>query len=202
MTIDAENNMGMWCPGDHDYENPLEFALFGLARQNKFRTWIPMKAELPILDLGPGSKFVEGALRLDAPEYNFDAYITHDRYDGDMPYHWGVNCLRQFIDNSVGGIVACHIFEHLFDPRPIIQECARVLAPGCPLNVVVPDADSQIYKQDVDHKTAFCLDSWKTLLDNGGYYDNHAPQGLALGCNFKFAIKDGNEIIVTQLIKV
>lgn len=195
--------MGTYTPGWKS-ESPLEFALFGLARQGILPDWAPMDTSRPILDLGPGAKLVQGAHRLDYPTHDFDADHMPHRYAATKyaVKYVGSTSLGEYADSTIGGVVACHILEHLFDPREIIDEVARVLAPNCPFNIVVPDADSTIYKQDVDHKTAFCLDTWKTLLDNGGYYDNHSPRGLRLGCNFKFAIKEGNEIIVTQLIKV
>jgi len=189
--------MGRYSPGTVD-DNLVEFALFGLARQDQFPMWRAMDTTKPILDLGPGAKLVHSAERLDRPKYWFDAHRMPIQYDGDNPIHIAKLPHK---DNSCGGVVAVHVLEHLFDPREIMHECIRVLAPGCPFNIVVPDADSQVFKQDIDHKTAFCLDTWKTWLDNGGYYDNDAPAKVRLGVNFKFAIKDGNEIIVTQLIK-
>lgn len=192
--------MGLMTPGLSAKDNHLEWALFGLARQDQFPAWVPMQTDLPILDLGPGAKVVESAEVLDWPMYDFEGYRVrpHIKMAGSMPKY--IAKLPHH-SNSCGGVSAVHVFEHLFDPRPIMKECLRVLAPGCPLNIVVPDADSQVFKQDIDHKTAFCLDTWKTWIDNGGYYDNNAPSRVRLGANFKFAIKDGNEIIVTQLIK-
>lgn len=195
--------MGIYYPGNNELDDqpdsPIDFALFGLARQSRefWPGWATPDMDLPILDMGPGAKLVSGAQVLDWPEYDFESPEIVRNSRGSA-----YRCLLPYPNNSIGGVFAVHVLEHLYDPRPIIAEVARVLAPDCPFNVVVPDADSAVFKQDVDHKTAFCLDTWKTLLDNGGYYDNHSPAGLKLGTNFKFALKEGNEIIVTQLIKV
>jgi hypothetical protein len=109
-----------------------------------------------------------------------------------------------FPDDSVGGIFAINILEHLADPRPLIFEFGRVLAPGCPANIFVPHARSNMYLQDLDHKTPFVLDTWKNLLEPHPFYEKghaEAPHRLRIGVNFVFGVKDENVGIVTQLIK-
>jgi SAM-dependent methyltransferase len=193
-------------------EGPLNFAEFGLDR--KLLPWVPCNWGFPVLDLGPGNKVVPGAVRLDWPEYDwepvrFSRLVTVPRENrssisrtvqegelstyGKLPYD----------DNHVGGIFCVNLLEHLWDPRPLIWEMARVLRPGCPINVFVPHADSIMYKQDLDHKKPFVLDTWRNLLDPHPYYDKgHAPKhGLVRGCEFKLAVKEGNEACIAQLIK-
>lgn len=179
-------------------DNPLEFALYGLARQREFPAWVEANKKLPMLELGAGLKRVDGAIPLDWPEYNFEAQhafvvpmLVNAKTD-----------LSEYADNSIGAVFATHVLEHIFDPRPLIAEVARVLAPGAPFNILVPHGQSISYMQDMDHKRPFVLDSWKNFLSNG-YYEDRRGGGLHLrvGANFKFAIKEGNEAIVTQLVK-
>lgn len=196
-------------------DNPLNFALFGLARQAEVPSWVETNWNRPVLDLGPGKKIVEGAIRCEFPQYNFesprflpDAYpVMHhalgEEVDGFTDDLSEYRCCLPFADNSIGGIYAVNIFEHLWDPRPIMEECARVLVPGAPLNIVVPHGLAPIYLQDLDHKKPFVLDTWKNWLDNK--YWGEAEVGkrihLKVGMNFKFAIKEDNVNICTQLIK-
>lgn len=192
----------MYAPGGA-YDNPLNLALFGLARQTfeHFPTWIaadPKKG--PILDLGPGNKLIHDAVRLDYPEYDFDdprQSLRADRH-GQLPEARCTGWLP-YEENSVAGIFAINILEHLWDPRPIMAECARVLKPGAPFNIFVPHGLSVMYIQDLDHKKPFNLDSFKNWLFNPFYGEREVP--LKIGTMFKFAVKEGNEGIIAQLIK-
>jgi SAM-dependent methyltransferase len=197
---------------DNVVDSALNFALFGLDRE--LPKWLKPNWDYPVLDLGPGSKLIPGAVRLDWPKYDWEPKaelkglgfeedgnkvgvirrVSELQSIGKLPYN----------DKSVGGIFCVNLLEHLWDPRPLIWEMARVLRPGCPINVFVPHADSIMYKQDLDHKTQFILDTWRNLLDPHPYYDKgHAPDhGLRRGAEFKFAIKEGNEACIAQLIKI
>lgn len=213
--------------GAQSWDNPMEFALFGLARQDQFPDWIKTDWTRPILDLGPGNKLIHGAIRCEYPEYNFEnlnalpvAYpsqwraLNQDTQSQASMLLEGVNpidgykddiseyrCTLPYRDNSIGGIYAVNILEHLWDPRPILEECARVLAPGSPLNVVVPHGRSAMYAEDLDHKKPFELDSWKNWLHNGYWGPDRSGLKLRIGANFKFSVKEGNENLMTQLIK-
>jgi hypothetical protein len=166
-------------------DGPVELALFGLART--LPDWRMCDWSLPVLDLGPGTKIVTGATRLEWPEWDADRDL-----------------LSMYPDNSVGGIYAVNILEHLADPRPLILEFGRVLAPDCPANIFVPHASSNMYLQDLDHKTPFVLDTWKNFLEPHPFYKKgHAPeQRLQVGANFVFGVKDENVGIITQLVKL
>jgi SAM-dependent methyltransferase len=137
-----------------------------------------------ILHLGPGEKSIEGARTFDLPEFDLE-------YD-----------IFPFTDNSVGGIVATHVLEHLADPRHIIREAARILAPGCPLMILVPHADSLMAKQDLDHKSQFAIDTWRVLLSNPYYNLNNNDIPFRIGANFLFGFSERNLALVTQLIKI
>lgn len=150
--------------------------------------WIPVEGNLPVLDLGPGEKWIRGGNihRLDWPEWDGDKHGALGEYD----------------DDSVGGIFAINILEHLHDPRPLIREFGRVLAPGCPATVWVPHARSGMYLQDLDHKTPFILDTWKNLLGDHPYYEkDHGGYRLKIGINVLFGLKEENVGILTQLVK-
>jgi SAM-dependent methyltransferase len=176
--------------------DPMSFFAFGMDRVDDIPEWQPMEYGERILHLGPGKKGKQAnSIDCEWPDYDFDA----------------PNCLRfpknaaldGFDDESVGGIVATHVLEHLADPRILIWECARVLIPGCPLNIVVPKAGSNIFWQDLDHKSGFVLDTWKTLLDSSYYLKGKKQDHmLELGFNAEISIKEGNNVIVTQLIKM
>lgn len=208
-------------------DNPLNLALFGLARQKEFMdmNWVEADFDKPVLDLGPGNKIIPGAIRCEYPEYNFESpdFLPDPHQMEFFPYGFNpelkfngnlwqegmgdarsqYRCTLPHSDNTVGGIFAVNILEHLWDPRPIMKECARVLAPGAPLNIVVPHAHSVIYSQDLDHKKEFVLDSFKNWLQNGYWQSKNggADIPLRIGTLFKFSIKEGNENIQCQLVK-
>jgi SAM-dependent methyltransferase len=169
-----------------DGDDPFSLFAFGLDRT--IPDWVEVKWPGPVLDLGPGTKLIPDADRLDYPEHDFDDP------DYRLPY----------TDGSVGGVFAINVLEHLHDPRLIIAECARVLDAGCPLTAFVPHARSGMYLQDLDHKTPFILDSWKNHVDPHPYYKKgrDSVEGLfTVGFNALFAIKEENVCILTQLIR-
>lgn len=163
---------------------PLELALFGLDRQ--LPRWIYPNWNLPVLDLGPGNKVIPGAIRLDYPGWEAE---------GSSP-------LYQYKPNSIGGIFAINLLEHLADPRYLINDFGRVLAPGCAATVFVPDANSNMYLQDLDHKTQFVIDSFKNYIEPHPYYaKGHDRTDLRVGAVFNFGVKSENTGVVAQLIK-
>ncbi len=205
------------------------FAEFGLDRSTP--TWKECiiagdNGPLPILDLGPGTKRIPWATHLmEYPEYDFDAKVgryrrapgdilgTHDwnwghgTNDTGAPFWESVETCKTglpFKNDSVGGVYAVNILEHLWDPRPLIREVARVLVPGAPFNIFVPHPDSIMYKQDLDHKSRFVLDTWDNLLDTDSHYYDKGRGGIPLevGTNVIFAVKEDNVAICTQLLKV
>lgn len=166
-------------------DSPLGIALFGLDRT--IPGWVQCQFQKgPVLDLGPGNKEIPGAVRLDWPAWNAEAPHSLDDY----------------ADDSVGGIFAINLLEHLSDPRLLIREMGRVLIPGCPANIFVPNARSNMYLQDLDHKTPFVIDTFKNFLEPHPYYEkDHEKVPLRVGAAFSFAVKDENLATVAQLIK-
>lgn len=167
-----------------EVDSPLGLAHLTLDRDEQ--EWVYMDPDLPILHIAAGVKFVTRA----------DHSLTWPEWDGekdDIPR----------ASDSVGGIIAVNFLEHLREPYHFLEECGRVLAPGCPLNVGMPHPDSNMYKQDLDHagKAIWVLDTWKTLLENP-YYDkdkNRFP--FRVTSNFTYSIKEENTIVVSQLVK-
>lgn len=167
-------------------DSPLGVALFGLDR--RLPRWVDTDWSKPVLDLGPGNKLIVSAKRLDWPNWDANAAF----------------CLQsQYEDDSVGGIFAINLLEHLEDPRHLIRQMAAVLAPGCPATIFVPNANSNMYLQDLDHKTPFVIDSFKNFLEPHPYYQSkgHGALPLKVGAVFSFAVKDENLGVVAQLIK-
>jgi SAM-dependent methyltransferase len=122
-------------------------------------------------------------------------------YNLERPY-W--DALRDPIphgDGTVGGIFALHFLEHLADPRPILRECMRVLAPGAPLTIVVPHPYGTMAYHDLDHKSTFVIDTWRNLQDTTWQdWDRHGWP-FSVGVNVIMGTKERNLVLLTQLIK-
>lgn len=163
------------------------FFEFGMARQ--LPVWVePLGDPWSILHLGPGEKVIasDDVIPCEWPAFDFEQ----------------ADCLSAFGSGTIGAIVATHLLEHLADPRKLLREAGRVLAPGAPFNILVPHAHSVMYAQDLDHKTPFVLDSWKNLLDDSYYARGKHGFPFKLGFNAIMALKEGNVAVVTQLIKL
>jgi SAM-dependent methyltransferase len=93
-----------------------------------------------VLNLGCGYRKMIGAI-------NVDAYGEPDvKHDLDVvPYPWE--------DESIDGICAHHVFEHLTDWWTAFKECGRILKVGGKLEIKVPDAscDSALGYRDHHH---------------------------------------------------
>lgn len=138
------------------------------------------------INLGAGKQEIHGVLNFDWPDWDAEEY--------DIPFN----------DNEVDEIHAYHFLEHLSDPRRMLWECQRVLRPGGVMHIVVPHCKSNIAFDDLDHKSFFNENTWKTLLNNA-YYDK-AGLGrewkLRIGFNLIAGLNERNMCVFTQLIKV
>lgn len=56
-----------------------------------------------------------------------------------------------FKNESADEIELCHVLEHLLYPTRVIEECYRILKPGCILRVIVPYYRSIGAYADIDH---------------------------------------------------
>lgn len=145
---------------------------------------VPFDRDYPALNLGAGKKGIGGTIPLDWPKW--------DAEEDEIPWP----------NESIGGIVAYHFLEHLKDPRPVLRECSRVLIPGAPLNIVVPHYLGTIAFQDLDHKTYWTSETFRTLLDNPYYDKDHDGFSFRLGANLIMGLSERNLMLVSQLIKV
>lgn len=183
-------------------DQPVTFAEFGLDRT--LPAWRPIDWSKPVLHLGPGEKNIPNTVEYDWPAWDFDA-LNVTGTEGFGTDEWvGAADLKMCFPHepgSVGGVIATHVLEHLEDPRPLLREVSRILAPGCPFNILVPHGESLMFKQDLDHRTAFVIETWKTLLENPYYTKEHDGFDFVLGANFLFGVKESNLALVTQLIK-
>lgn len=187
------------------FDHPLGLIQFALDRM--IPNWVPADTEKVIVDIGPGTKVNTMAdIIVDYPEFNLDGHVTMEqRGGGHRDFARVINPSGRdrlpFDDDEVGGIFAINVLEHLWDPRWLIDEAARVLAPGCPFTIFVPHPDSVMYKQDLDHKSRFVLDTWDNYLNSPYYEKGRSRPPLRVGFNMIMAVKEDNVGILTQLIK-
>lgn len=187
-------------------DEPLMFAQFGLDRE--LQHWVPTNWQKPVVHLGPGEKHIPNTDEYDWPEWDFDKLDLSAPFSIDHAKRTtlglggiGSKPRLPYDDGEVGGVIATHVLEHLNDPRPLLREVSRILAPGCPFNILVPHGESLMFKQDLDHRTPFVIETWKTLLSNPYYTKGKDGFSFRLGANFMFGVKEANLALVTQLIK-
>jgi predicted SAM-dependent methyltransferase len=107
-------------------------------------------------------------------------------------------------DSSVGGIYAFHFLEHLTGAQAIalLMEAQRVLAVGAPMTIVVPHRLGAIAFQDLDHKSFWTEESWKTLFTNPHYDKNRElPWKFDIKFNAIIGIVERNLALMTQLVR-
>lgn len=167
-------------PGSVSYD-PLSFALYGLDRDLSVWTQPGPK---PWLNLGPGNKHIADTEELDWPGW--------DAEKGEIPYP----------DEFFGAVFATHFLEHVGNIKPLLREVGRVLRPSCPFNILVPHADSLMYKHDLDHKHPFVIDTWENLLGNPYYSKDPEGFPFRVTTNFLFGLKEKSLALVTQLVKI
>jgi len=95
-----------------------------------------------LLNLGCGSNHESDHINVDAfgkADVKWDLNVT--------PFPWG--------DNSVDGIQARHVFEHLENWWEAFVDCARILKPGGYLRIHVPDESSTSALTYRDHLHVF-----------------------------------------------
>jgi len=140
-----------------------------------------------VYDVGCGNNPVKGAKPLDYPEWDAEVDAFPEP------------------DGSVGGIYAFHFLEHLDGKAAIrvLREFERVLVPGGLLTVVVPHRLGSMAFQDLDHKSFWTEDSWKTLFSNPNYDKNReAPWKFEVDFNAIIGINERNLALCSQLRRV
>jgi len=139
-----------------------------------------------ILNLGAGNSHVFGTIALDLPQWNAE----HE----PIPYK----------KESVDGIYAFHFLEHLRGEHVIevLRECERVLKPGGVMTIVVPHRLGAMAFQDIDHKSYFTEETWKTLFDNPHYNKNREYEWkFQVNFNLICGLNERNLALFTQLIR-
>lgn len=139
-----------------------------------------------VLNLGAGNSPMEGAVNLDYPEW--------DARTGEIPA----------TDSSVDAIYAFHFMEHLTGEQAIaiLREVERVLRPGGIFTTVTPHRLGSMAFHDLDHKSFWTEDTWKTLLRTPWYDKNReVPWRLQLSFNAIMGLSERNLCLMSQLIK-
>ena len=139
-----------------------------------------------VLNLGCGNSHIPGTIGLDLPSW--------DAEQDPIPYE----------NESVDGIYAFHFLEHLSgkDTINILAECQRVLKVGGVMTVCVPHRLGAMAFQDLDHKSFWTEESWKTLFTNG-YYDKNREKPWKFDIRFNMIMgrNERNLALFTQLAK-
>lgn len=137
-----------------------------------------------VLNLGPGTKHLEGTIEHEWPEWDAAA-------DPSLPY----------ADGGVDHIYAFHFLEHLADPRPVLRECQRVLRSGGTMNIVVPFYMSSMAFHDFDHKSFYTETCWDNLFRETYYTKGKTGWEFSIGFNVIMGVVERNLALVTQLIR-
>jgi predicted SAM-dependent methyltransferase len=149
----------------------------------------------PIIELGAGNNPIPD-------QYNLGG---DSKYDYDLPDWDGTKDKIPHSDNSIAGIYAFHFFEHFTGEQVIrlLRECERVLIPGGVLTTVVPHRLGSMAYQDLDHKSFYMEETWRTLFDNSDYDKNREqPWRFKIYFNVIIGIVERNLALMTQLIKM
>lgn len=138
------------------------------------------------IEIGCGNNPTPGARGYDFPQYDFSYMSLPDA------------------DNSVTAIFAFHVLEHLTGQQAIniLREFQRVLVPGGTATILVPYFKSQLAFQDLDHKSFFTEETWKTLFRNPYYGKNREePWKLDVHFNLIAGVVERNLSLFTQLVR-
>jgi SAM-dependent methyltransferase len=122
----------------------------------------------------------------------------------DLPEWDGQYGLLPYGDGRVDAIYAFHFFEHLSGAQAItmLRECERVLRFGGILTTVTPHRLGSMAFHDLDHKSFWSEDTWKTLLGTPWYDKNReVPWKLRLGFNMIAGLNERNLCLMSQLVK-
>lgn len=137
----------------------------------------------PVLNLGPGSKHIEGCIELEYP-----------KWDAEM-------MTIPFPDCSINQIHCYHFLEHIQNASFVISEIERVLVPGGHVNIVVPYYNSNMQAHDLDHKHVFTETTFKNLF-NTEYYRKDKVKPMGIRTNLIMGDCEANLCLVIQLLKL
>lgn len=140
--------------GGTDTKTARIYAEEGTAGAGSFRGYfrVPVDAYIQresVLDLGSGSggrsaywKNVTGASRVTGldifPEEVIAAHKAVSKMDVPVSFTVGFGEKMPFRDHAFGVILSLDVLEHVRNPKLVLQECHRVMAPGGSLLLVFP----------------------------------------------------------------
>lgn len=111
------------------------------------------------IDLGCGPHPLDGYIGIDK---NPSADVVLDLENAILPYD----------DGTVDMIHASHIFEHIKNLIPLVNECWRILKPGGTINISTPHVPHLEAFGDPTHVRFFTTDSWRYWLKGDFYYED------------------------------
>lgn len=139
------------------------------------------------LNLGCGPHKLEGYVNIDIHP---SADLQLDLEAARLPYE----------DESVDIIYSSHVFEHIKNLIPLMNECHRVMKPGSIINIAVPHVPWLEAFSDPTHVRFFTTETWRYWLK-----DDFMHEGVGVGygilpfSQMKQSTKDFN--LITQLVK-
>lgn len=145
-----------------------------------------LNPDSPSIDLGCGN----------APVIGVD--FTYDWPDWVAPAPIPVE------DDWVGTIWCHHLMEHLEGDAAValLREMQRILKPGGTANIVTPYYNSFMQAQDLDHRSRYNEETWKTIFTNK-YYEKHGTGWqLRVHACFIIGVVERNLALFTQLVKI
>lgn len=167
---------------DRDIGTPLDpIPLLGVTQEGDLLK--EHEARRVHLNVGAGNKVIVGAIPLDYPEWDADKDPI------------------SYANESVDVITAYHFLEHCADPVKVLLEFQRVLKPGGYVNIVVPYYSAQMQTQDLDHKSAYCEETWRVLFANPYYNKNLVEWKFKIHFNLIAGMVERNLALFTQLVK-
>jgi len=96
-----------------------------------------------LLEIGCGSgTFLDGMQQLGWNVEGIDTdpqAIENARRNYSLKLRKGTLAEQRFPSATFDAIVVCHVFEHVPDPRALLSECRRILAPGGTLVITTPN---------------------------------------------------------------
>ena len=144
----------------------------------------PGRGTLRVLDIGSGQGDLAADLRLRYPEaevrgIDYSAsgveiasrrvpgatFIVHDLVDSEEP--------PAGLDGWASHAVCCEVLEHVDDPRRLLVNARRCLAPGCRLVVTVPGGPMSAFDRHIGHRRHFTAAALHGLLEEAGYRVEH-----------------------------
>lgn len=128
------------------------------------------------LNLGCANNHEAGFVNLDKnPEVNPD--VVHDMECLPLP----------FPDSSFDSVLGSHIFEHIHNFVPLMEDIYRVLAPGGYLIGITPYGSSDNAWDNPHHVRSFSESTWQ-YFDQDLYKGNHAGNGATEGYKGDFKV--------------